>query len=206
MALYFESLRIERSNLVLVFQRDVDQPVLPGDHAFAIAVYPSRTNHFASRSIDCRDVMGAMIVRKDPVGLLVVVDSVATLAHLNLLDQRKIAEIEDGNLILFTVRGEALFGRGDGNPMHAGRIFDCPNLSAAIGIEYVHANPMRYVDTTRVAVAGHIVPSFRPSNRIFILHLVWSNSLGKDRGKNRGKCEHCCEVCGKSHCESPDKG
>src|SRR6202040_2239258 len=99
---------IERHDFVCVFAVDVDQAV--SDHGlFAVALSLHRTDYFAAIGVDGTDVVRSMIVREHPLRPRIVVDSVRSLAYINLLYKLQCRGIEHRDFILAAVAREPMF-------------------------------------------------------------------------------------------------
>ena len=72
MAPYFEGLRIEGADLVLVFESDMDKAVHANAGSFAVISDRDRSHKFSLGSVDDGDIVGAVIVGEDTIGTRVV--------------------------------------------------------------------------------------------------------------------------------------
>src|ERR1700733_4186338 len=182
--LYFKSLWIEDRNLVLVFEGNIDDPVGAAACPFSVAFDIDGADDVPGCSIDGGDVVGVMIVREDPSGVGIEVDSVRSLAYIDLLDHGQLGEVEHRDLILFSVAGEAvlLFG-SNGDPVHAGGVFDGAYGCSGIGVEHIDAHTVGDIDAAGRAIDGDVVPPFAALNGISGLYFIVCRVRAKTRSK-----------------------
>jgi hypothetical protein len=91
----------------LFLQRDVNQPIFAGDHAFAVAIDLRCADHIARGVVNGCDIMRAVVIGKYAVRLRVVIDAIAAFADFYLLDELEVSGIEHRDFVLLAVAGEA---------------------------------------------------------------------------------------------------
>src|SRR6185503_14537797 len=99
-----------------------------------------------------------MIVGEHAFRARIVIDSVRSLADVDLIDELQGRWIEHRNFVLAAVaRKPVLELRSDRDAMNARGIGDGADERAVVGIDYVHLGTVREIQAPRVAIDCYVV-------------------------------------------------
>src|SRR5258705_2649089 len=122
--------------------------------------------------------MSPVIIGKDAFSARIVVDSVWSLADVNLINQLQRSGIEHRDFVLATVAGETMFElRCDSNTMHAGSVGNGPNQLTVVSVHNVDLCAMRKIKPPSIAIDGYVVKPAIAWNRIASLEFVSRDAL-----------------------------
>src|SRR6185295_1477486 len=142
----------------------------------------------SSFGVNRADVMTPVIIGKDAFGARIVIDSVWSLAYINLINQLQRGRIKHRDFVLATVAGETMFElRRDSNTVHAGRVGNGPNQFTVIGVHNVDLCAMRKIKSASSAIDGYVVKPAIAGNRIASLEFVSCTALKYRQGN--GHCD-----------------